>query len=150
RDGLDLEIWDTTKREHVCQLQGHDKYITCIAFSPNENAILSMSLDNTVRFWDIASRREVKCLHIPDLHSIGTMAITRDGKLVVTNSGHGTHISLLDTTNGSALQTFEAHRDAAITRLRFSPNGAHVASVCGDFGFDDQRGHAEFAIWSVR
>jgi WD40 repeat protein len=44
------------------QLRGHTAEITSVAFSPDGKILASGGKDGTVRFWDLASRKEIACL----------------------------------------------------------------------------------------
>ena len=46
-------MWDIRKGNVFLKLEGHQDSITGIRVSPDGNYVLSNSMDNTVRIWDI-------------------------------------------------------------------------------------------------
>lgn len=53
--GLDNVVycWDTRKQEVLYEMKGHTDSITGLALSPDGNHILTNSMDNTLRTWDV-------------------------------------------------------------------------------------------------
>jgi len=53
--GIDNEIkvWDLIKGQVILKLQGHEDTPTGLRLSPDGNLLLSNSMDNTVRVWDV-------------------------------------------------------------------------------------------------
>ena len=48
--------WDVSTGNILRKFQGHTQPINCVSFNPQLNVLISGSLDNTVRIWDIESR----------------------------------------------------------------------------------------------
>jgi WD40 repeat protein/predicted Ser/Thr protein kinase len=59
--------------------------ITSISFSPDGSRIASGSNDGAVRFWDVATGREVSRVSVTD--SVNSVAFSPDGRRVATASG---------------------------------------------------------------
>jgi coatomer protein complex subunit alpha (xenin) len=49
-----IRIWNWQSRSCVSVLTGHNHYVMCAQFHPSEDLIVSASLDQTVRVWDIS------------------------------------------------------------------------------------------------
>ena len=49
-----IRIWNWQSRNCVSVLTGHNHYVMCAQFHPTEDLIVSASLDQTVRVWDIS------------------------------------------------------------------------------------------------
>jgi len=49
----DITMWDRKKNRKVSKLEGHADSITGLKLSPDGSYLLSNSMDNTVRLWDI-------------------------------------------------------------------------------------------------
>ena len=49
-----IRIWNWQSRACVSVLTGHNHYVMCAQFHPSEDLIVSASLDQTVRVWDIS------------------------------------------------------------------------------------------------
>lgn len=48
-----LQVWDMRKNEVLYRLRGHTDTVTGISLSPDGSYVLSNSMDNTLRIWDI-------------------------------------------------------------------------------------------------
>lgn len=57
-DDQTLRIWHLHKRSCLSVLTGHNHYVMCASFHPSEDLIVSASLDNTVRVWDMSGLRK--------------------------------------------------------------------------------------------
>jgi WD40 repeat protein len=66
-------------------LQGHDKAITSVKFSPDGNYLASGSYDSTIKLWSVKSQKEVATMtgHIKYVTSI---AFSPDGKYLASGS----------------------------------------------------------------
>jgi len=50
-----VKVWDARTGKEILSLKGHSGPVFGVAFSPDGNRIVSGSLDETVKVWDIAS-----------------------------------------------------------------------------------------------
>ena len=66
-----------------CACAGHNHYVMSASFHPKDDLVVSASLDQTVRVWDISGLRkktvapggddvlrlpQVCCMHLPNIH----------------------------------------------------------------------------------
>jgi WD40 repeat protein len=70
-------------------LRGHERGVNSAQFSAHGNMVLTASLDNTARLWDVASGKELHALrgHEREVYSARFSA---DGQTVLTASGDNT------------------------------------------------------------
>lgn len=57
-DDQTVRIWNWQNRSCLAVLTGHSHYCMSAMFSPNEDLVVSASLDQTIRVWDISSLRQ--------------------------------------------------------------------------------------------
>lgn len=57
-DDQTIRIWNWQSRSLACVLTGHCHYVMCAQFHPKEDLVVSASLDQTVRVWDISGFRK--------------------------------------------------------------------------------------------
>ncbi|MCS7168951.1 MAG: hypothetical protein NZ914_15150, partial [Gemmatales bacterium] len=66
--------------QRFIQFVGHDRVVTSVAVSPDGRYVVSGSLDNTVRLWDLASGQEVRRFTGHD-SSVYSVAVSRSSYL---------------------------------------------------------------------
>ena len=57
-DDQTIRIWNWQSRTCIAVLTGHNHYVMCAQFHPKEDLVVSASLDQTVRVWDISGLRK--------------------------------------------------------------------------------------------
>lgn len=53
-----IRVWNWQSRACVSVLTGHNHYVMCASFHPRDDLVVSASLDQTVRVWDISGLRK--------------------------------------------------------------------------------------------
>jgi WD40 repeat protein len=92
--------------------------------------LASGSIDNTVKLWDIATRREVATLS-GHRNEVSEIQFSPDGKTLATSSGDST-LKLWDVATRQELITFRGHK-SWVNSVAFSPDGTILASGSADF-----------------
>ena len=115
----------------LIQLQGHDREVNSVAFSPDGSKIISGSSDKTIRVWDASTGIEM----LPPLRghdgSILSVAFSPNGSKIISGSDDKT-IRVWDSSTGAEmLPPFRGHHDA-IHSVAFSPDGAKIISGSHD------------------
>jgi WD40 repeat protein len=107
---------------------GHSQGVYALAFSPDGNILASGAADNTVKFWEVASRREIRSLG-PGLPAVA-MAFSPDGRRVAVGLLDHT-IKLIDAATGSETGMLTGH-SGLVGSVAFSPDGRVLASASED------------------
>ncbi|ATZ50644.1 hypothetical protein BCIN_06g01390 [Botrytis cinerea B05.10] len=110
-------------------LEGHAHPVTSVAFSPDSKQIVSGSLDNTIKLWDITTGAMLQTLE-GHTDSVTSVAFSPDSKQIVSGSWDY-KVRLWDTMTGAMLQTLEGHTNIVIS-VAFSPDGKQVVSGSDD------------------
>jgi hypothetical protein len=125
----DVVLWDVAGRRERGRLQGHDKWVGCVAYHPGGTLLATAGQDLTVRLWDPVSGKPRLTLsgHAKPVHAA---AFTRDGKLLATGD-EGGEVRLGDPLTGKPLATARGGRQA-VYALCFSKDGQTLASGGND------------------
>ncbi len=135
-DGL-VTLWDVATGATLASLRGHGGSAESVAFTPDGAAILSGSLDGTVRRWSFAPERGSVIAHTGKL-SAGAIEWSDAADAIAWCSG--AEIVLVDARTSAERHRWTAH-ERGVMSLAFSPDGALLASA--------GRG-GEVAVWRLR
>ncbi len=108
---------------------GHAGGVRAVAFSPNGMWALSGSEDQTLRLWDVATRKEVRTF-VGHTEAITFALFSPNGKQVLSSSYDRT-LKLWEVATGKELRTFRGH-DEGVWDVAFSPDGKRALSGSAD------------------
>ena len=120
-------IWNTeTNKTHI--LGGHSGRVTSVSFSPDGSRIASGSSDGIVRIWD--PRLKGTFDEEVDLEELNSIALSRDGRWIVTASF--CHIQVWRVTETVTKMNQIRGHSGAVTCVAFSYDGSYVVSGSWD------------------
>ncbi|CAG8606725.1 16257_t:CDS:10, partial [Acaulospora colombiana] len=106
---------------------GHTKWVICVACSPDSRRIVSGSLDNTMRIWDIETGVAVGEPLRGHADHIRSVAYSPSGRCIVSGSfDHSIRIWDAETGN-SNFSPLEGHT-GTVNSVAYSPDGHHIVS----------------------
>ena len=117
-------------------LRGHKASVTSIAFSPDGKTLASGGGDRMVRFWDVATGREIDRFEV-DKNSEWPQAIAyaRDGKTLAVAGGET--LKLWSVPDNRLQATLEPD-GFWVQSLAFSPDGRTLAAAGTTVGPEHQ------------
>lgn len=123
-DGVVI-LQDTETYAIIHELVGHAGRICALAFSPDEQILLSASEDGTIRSWDVASGGLQGVYRGTQNRAFTSMAFRPDGRMFAAASDNG--LVYLWSTN--AVEKSERLLEAVVPAgpILFSPNGKWLA-----------------------
>ncbi|KAH8800558.1 quinon protein alcohol dehydrogenase-like superfamily [Flagelloscypha sp. PMI_526] len=122
-----LKHWPTS----LNTMHGHSSTILSLAFSPDSQSIISGSIDNTLRLWDVTTGASIGEPLQDHSNWVNSVAFSPDGRRIVSGSGDMT-IRLWDTTTGAVIgQPLSGHSNA-VNCVAFSPDGQRIVSGSTD------------------
>jgi len=103
----------------------NDHIVWSVSFSPDGKRIVSGSVDDTLKVWDVETGQELLTLKG---HSDYVMSVSfsPDGKRIVSGSGDNT-LKVWDVETGERMLTLEGHSDYVMS-VSFSPDGKRIVS----------------------
>jgi len=108
---------------------GHTAGIYAVAFSKDGRLAFSLSEDQSLRVWEVASGREVKKYQVNSDH-VKALTVSPNGYWVVTGDDNK-GLKLWDVATGKKIQRFKGH-DRQVNSLDFSPDGKLLLSAGND------------------
>ncbi|XP_055327643.1 U5 small nuclear ribonucleoprotein 40 kDa protein-like [Paramacrobiotus metropolitanus] len=137
--GIDTEIrvWDLKSDSMHFSIPGHTDTITGLALDPTGNFVLSNSMDNTARIWDIrpyAPPQRCAGLFTGHQHNFEKnllkCAWSKDGKRVACGSGDR-FVYIWETQTRKILYKLPGH-NGSVNDVQFHPNEPIILSVSSD------------------
>jgi tetratricopeptide (TPR) repeat protein len=122
-------VFTSRKPPLLHTFDAHQRSVSCVAFSPNHKLLASGGYDQTIRLWELRTRRELTTF-AGHTNSIESITFSPDGKLLASGSTDTT-IRVWDLASGQKLGKLTGHTDA-IHSITFSPDGKLLASGSAD------------------
>jgi WD40 repeat protein len=120
-----VRVFDLNTGQPVKTFDGHNESVTNVAFTADSRFVLS-SGDSVIHVWDLTTGKETPRRFEQQVGRIPAMAISPDGKRLVTGGDDRT-VKYWDVATGKMLQSFAGHTDA-VTCVAFSHDGRRVVS----------------------
>jgi hypothetical protein len=122
-------VYETDTGSQLFELQGHDRWIYSVAYSPDGKRILTGSGDRTAKVWDASTGEPILTLR-SHAAAVTGVAFSPGGKRIVTGSQDGT-AKVWDTATGKELLTLTGHR-SYINVVAFSPDDQRIVTGSWD------------------
>jgi WD40 repeat protein len=127
-----VTIWDAASGKKLRTLRGHPalventvNIITCIAFSPDSQRLVTGSYDHAAKVWDVASGVELFPL-IGHTKGIASVAFSQDGRSIVSASNDRT-ARVWDAVTGR--ESLVLHATNSIESAQFSPDSTRIVTT---------------------
>ncbi len=122
-------LWDVATGQAAGRLEeGHAIPPSSALFFADGKKLATASLGGNVRIWDVATGAQTLSISAPGARA--AMAVSRDGRSVLTGGGEGTVMAALwDAQSGQPIRQFVG-QTANVTAVAFSPDDQMV--FCGD------------------
>ena len=116
-----VKIWSVASGKETARLR-YGK-ASRLVFSPNSTQLVTGNNDNTVRFWDPSTGKEIRVLEVMSTRVRSVVAFSSDGSRFAANGPDV--MQVFDTATGQELLTI---KDCEAT-IVFSPDGRQLATT---------------------
>jgi WD40 repeat protein/serine/threonine protein kinase len=110
-------------------LEGHDRDVQAIAFSPDGKKLVSGAYDRTLILWNVSDGSIIRQMEGHE-DVVLTVAYSPDGRYIASGDASGV-ILLWDAATGEKVREFRGHSDN-VQEVAFSPDGEQLASASAD------------------
>lgn len=123
------ETNDRVREVESKSLEGHTSYITRLTFSPDSRYLLSMSNDETGRWWNVQTGKQL--FQFDGISaSAECSALSADGtRFMAATAGNRDAIVVWDTRNGKKLTTIESGEETIVCAM-FTPDASRIVAGC--------------------
>jgi WD40 repeat protein len=142
-------IWRTETCEKIAKIEGDrslEMEFSAVFLGRSSLFAAGLNSHKDVGVWNSISG-SMEYSMIGGAGRILAMASSPDGDFLLTGHENG-DICLWSTTRRKLLTQLTAHK-SSVTRVAFSDDGSHFATVGTDIGFDDKPGNSEVKIWQL-
>ncbi|MBI3463360.1 MAG: tetratricopeptide repeat protein [Planctomycetes bacterium] len=123
-------LWEQLHRNMQAALIGHREQVTGLQFSSDGTTLFSSSRDQSVRQWDVASKRVLATLVHPD--PVEAVAVSHDDQRLAAGLSSGAiHIWERREWEWHERAVFQAH-DTALNAMAFLADGTTLATAASE------------------
>jgi RNA polymerase sigma factor (sigma-70 family) len=144
--GGDVMIWNTADGSLAHHLKLPDGRYTTMVFSPDDKTVLVGDDVHTIHVFELATGKEQRSFGIANVQGVSAMAISPDGKRLLTACPGDGFLRMWDVARGTEERTFDFPNDGGVWSLLFSANGRTViAAIDGK----PDGGHPAVRTWDA-
>lgn len=126
------QLWDVIKNVPLGQpLKKHTDAVTCLAFSPNSQQLISGSVDQLLLLWDTNTQKLIEPALTGHSQAILSVAFNPSGKQLVSGSGDLT-VRFWDLAQYKSLKVPLPGHTRKVSSIAFQSNGRLLASASYD------------------
>ncbi|MCY4403320.1 MAG: sigma-70 family RNA polymerase sigma factor [Candidatus Poribacteria bacterium] len=118
-----IELWDVHSDKLITTLEGHDRYVSSVAFSPDGKMLASSDSAGIIRIWEIENGLH-RVISTP-LNFVSNLMFSPDGNTIVSSSNDD--VRLWDTATGKF--RFALEETAGVNNIIYNSNGSILFGV---------------------
>lgn len=130
-DDNKVKVWTVSSGFCFVTFAEHTNAVTAVHFLPGNHALLSASLDGTVRAWDLFRYRNFRTFTTPSPKQFVSLAADQSGEVICAGTLDSFEIFVWSMKTGRLLDVLSGHQ-GPVHGLAFSPTNAILASSSWD------------------
>jgi WD40 repeat protein len=141
------QVWEALTGKTLTSYRDHAKYVSAVAWSPDDNSIVTTAYGAAV--WNSKSS-EVSLRFGDTLSNINDISVAPGGKYVASTAHD--EIQVWDARTGTKQFAYHGHNDEQggfVSSIAWSPDGAHIASVCSIDAARHSGHRARIHLWQT-
>ncbi|MHA2252650.1 MAG: WD40 domain-containing protein, partial [Candidatus Kariarchaeaceae archaeon] len=129
--GHSIFLWNVSSKRIWQKLSGHQSLVSSVHFSPDGKMIVSGSIDNTIRIWNITKNEVILWKSLQEADEVRSVMFSPCNSQIIASGNKDTKVRLWNITSGKEIKVMEGHADAVFS-ICFSPDGTLLASCSED------------------
>lgn len=126
----ELTVWDIATGRQLRSFAGHAGNVYSVAFSPDDQFVLSASADHTLKLWDPSTGRELRSF-TGHTYGVNLAAFSPDGQFALS-ANVDNRLDLWELATGRRLRSLVGHNGAVLS-VAFSRDGKFALSGSDDY-----------------
>jgi periodic tryptophan protein 2 len=126
-----VKAWNTASGFCFVTFTEHTAPVKCVLFTPKGNAVVSASLDGSVRAFDLVRYRNFRTMTTPKPTQFMSLALDSSGEIVCAGTQDSFEIFVWSMQTGRLLDVLAGH-EGPVSSLQFSPTDPVLASASWD------------------
>ncbi|CEG42709.1 WD40-repeat-containing subunit of the 18S rRNA processing complex [Plasmopara halstedii] len=122
-DDAKVKLWDTNTGFCYVTFTEHSAPVTAVQFATSGQAVLSASLDGTVRAFDLNRYKNFRVLTTPEPTQFLSLALDQSGQVVCAGSMDPFNVYIWSLQTGRLTDVLSGH-SGPVTSLAFSPSSS--------------------------
>lgn len=119
-----------TGQADIVILEGHQRVLTCMAFSPDGKHVVTGSMDGTLRIWNVNGAGKPTVLAFPGWEVPSEIAFSPDGSKILTPCCN--RVLVWDVSRRSDPVVRRLEHPNRVTYAVYRPDGAAILTACAD------------------
>jgi RNA polymerase sigma factor (sigma-70 family) len=119
-------VWNLTDGSLALHLKAAEGKYQTLAFAPDNKTVLVGDDSHTIHVFDLATGKELRSFGVANVKGVTNMALSPDGKRLVTVTHGDGFLRLWDVARGTEERTLEFSEEGSVWTLLFTPDGGTV------------------------
>ena len=126
-----VKLWNVRTGQSFVTFAEHKMPVTAVCFVPSNHAVVSSSMDGTVRAYDMIRYRNFRTFQAEEPSQFACVAVDPSGEIVAAGSQDSFRVHLWSMKTGRVLDVFAGH-EGPVSGLAFDAHGTTLASSSWD------------------